>query len=99
MHSVPYLDFVIETLVKEADAEAQIFTVLLLLPEQLCLAVIAEGEAVAGEALLHLASMRVNVTAQGLRICLFTHQRSDEKPWATTLFRSLEGAGALFLDH
>jgi len=67
--------------VKEADAEAQIFTVLLLLPEQLCLAVIAEGEAVAGEALLHLASMRVDVTAQGLRICLLTHHRSDEKPW------------------
>ena len=74
--SVPNLDLVIEALVKEADAEAQIFTVLLLLPEQLCLAVIAEGEAVAGEALLHLASMRVDVTTQGLRICLLTHQRS-----------------------
>ena len=74
--SVPYLDLVIEALVKEADAEAQIFTVLLLLPEQLCLAVIAEGEAVAGEALLHLASVRVDVAAQGLRICLLTHPRN-----------------------
>ena len=96
---MPYLDLVIETLVKEADAEAQIFTILLLLPEKLCLAGIAEGEAVAGEALLHLASMRVDVTAQGLHIYLFTHQRSDEKPWATALFCSLEGAGLPFLGH
>jgi len=86
---VPYLDLVIETLVKEADAEAQIFTVLLLLPEQLSLAVIAEGEAVAGEALLHLASMRVNVTAQGLRICLLTHQNHDERPWVTAPLGSM----------
>lgn len=74
---------------KEADTEAQIFTVLLLLPEQLCLAIIAEGDAVAGEALLHLASVRVNITTQGLRLCLLTHQKNDERPWATAPLGSI----------
>ena len=67
---MPYLDLVIETLVEEADAEPQVFAVLLLLPEQLGLAVVAEGEAVAGQALLHLAAMRVHIAAQDLCVLL-----------------------------
>ena len=38
-----YLDLVIETLVEQANAEAQVFTVLLFLAEQLSLAAVGEG--------------------------------------------------------
>lgn len=38
-----YLDLVIETLVKQANAEAQVFTVLLFLAEQLSLTAVGEG--------------------------------------------------------
>ena len=60
---------------EEADAEAQVLAVLLLLPEQLSLAVIAEGRALPQEALLHLALMWVHPIAQLLSLrLLISHQ-------------------------
>ena len=79
---MPYLDLVIETLVEEADAEAQVLAVLLLLAEQLSLAVVAEGEAVAGQALLHLAAMGVHIAAQDLGILLSITQHIGQKSLA-----------------
>lgn len=71
-----YLDFVIEALVEEFDAEAQVFTVLLLLPEQLSLAVIAERGAVLRQALLYFSPMRVHASAHQLCIFLQTYKET-----------------------
>lgn len=73
-----YLNFVIEALVEKANTEAQILTVLLLLPEQLSLAVIAESRALVPEALLNLALMWVNAGANHFSICLNTCTEAAE---------------------
>ena len=66
-----YLNLVVEALVEEADAEAQVLAVFFLLPEQLHLAVIAQRGPLRPQALLNLATVRIHSAADCLSIRLY----------------------------
>ena len=71
VHSTADLNLIIEALVEEADAEAQVLAVFFLLPKQLHLAVVAQRGPLRLETFLHLAAMWVHSTAYCLGICLY----------------------------
>ena len=73
-YSAAHLYLVIEALVEQSDAEPQVFAVLLLLPEQLSLAVVAQLRAPFPQTVLHPATMGIHPTTYRFGIILHKPQ-------------------------